>query len=165
MTTVTRSSCAKDIMSGSVVTICPDETLREAVAQLAFNQLSGLPVVDSEDRCVGVISASDILTFEDDYAFGTDGRNRVVGSYFDPDTHQWETIRMMGDVEVLGDVRVSEEMSRDLVSVRPDDALSTVAGLLLEKGVHRVLVLDEQQKLHGVISASDFVQVFLDRDD
>ena len=162
MTTVTDSKCAEDIMCRSVVTIRSTETLREAVAQLSFNQVSGLPVVDQEDRCIGVISASDILAFEDDYALGVDGRNNVVGSYFDPDTHQWETVRMMGDVEVLDDVRVSEEMSRDLVSVRPADSLSTVAGRLLKKGVHRVLVLDEQQKLHGVISASDFVHLFVE---
>ena len=163
MTTVTHSSRAKDIMCRDVVTIRSTETLREAVAQLAFNQVSGLPVVDDEDRCIGVISASDILTFEDDYVLGIGGQNQVVGSYFDPDTHQWETVRMLGDVEVLSDVPVSEEMSRELVSVRPDDSLTTVAERILAKEVHRVLVLDDQQKLHGVISASDFVRLFVEQ--
>jgi CBS domain-containing protein len=152
---------AEDIMCRNVVTISPNATLREAVAELSFNRVSGLPVLDDENRCLGIISASDILSFEDDYALGIDGRNQVVGSYFDHDTHQWETVRMACDVEVLSEIAVSEEMSRDLVSVLPTEPIPMVARRMLAQNVHRVLVIDEFQKLRGMISTTDFVKFCL----
>ena len=153
---------AGDVMSRDVVTITPGESLRDVVASLTFNQVSGLPVVEADGRCVGVISASDVLHFEDDFALGIDGRNQIVGSYFDPVSMTWDMVRMLGESEAQEAVTVREEMSSDIVSVTPQTPLTTVAELMLASGVHRVLVLDEEGHLHGVVSATQFVEVFAD---
>lgn len=161
--TKTASYTAADIMQRNVVTISPRETLRDAVSSLTFHQVSGLPVIDDDSKCVGVISAADILTFEDEFALGIDGRNQIVGSYFDPITLQWDMVRMMGESEALEGVTVREEMSPDLVSVLPEANLLEVAELMLSRKVHRVLVINDKRELQGVVSATDFLQMFVNQ--
>jgi CBS domain-containing protein len=51
----------RDLMQRHLVTVANDATLDEAVTELLQTHLSGLPVLDSFGRAVGVISARDIL--------------------------------------------------------------------------------------------------------
>ena len=51
----------KEIMTHRVVTVGPNEPIREAVRLLLDHGVSGLPVVDAEQRLLGVISEIDII--------------------------------------------------------------------------------------------------------
>jgi CBS domain-containing protein len=62
-------------------------------------------------------------------------------------------------LEELGDVGVSEVMSSDLIWVDRDTPLTEVARRMLDERVHRVLVMDSNSRLYGIISAYDFVRV------
>ena len=53
----------RDIMTTDVVTVSPDTTLRDAAELLATRHVGGAPVRDG-DKVVGVVSMSDILSFE-----------------------------------------------------------------------------------------------------
>jgi CBS domain-containing protein len=100
---------ASDIMQRDVVTVGPNDTLREAMTLLIENQVSGLPVLDQKDRCVGVISATDILSLEHDQAERADDEfEERVGSYFDPDAQRWENVRMVGGVDQLPHLAVAK---------------------------------------------------------
>ena len=50
-----------EIMTRSVMTAHPEQSVLEVVAILAKNRITGLPVVDSENRLIGVVSESDII--------------------------------------------------------------------------------------------------------
>ena len=50
-------------------------------------------------------------------------------------------------------------MSRDLVFVRPDTPVANVARKMLDQGVHRLLVLDEEKYLLGLVTATDFLRL------
>jgi len=52
----------RDIMTRQVMTLAPQMTLREAMESLAARNVSGAPVVSGQ-KVVGVISASDLLSF------------------------------------------------------------------------------------------------------
>ncbi len=52
---------ARDIMTDSLATIRPTATIREAVELLIAEQISGLPVVDDNDRLVGIITEFALL--------------------------------------------------------------------------------------------------------
>ncbi|MGW0002803.1 CBS domain-containing protein [Nocardia grenadensis] len=55
---------ARDILSRPVVTVHPDTPLPEAVALLTGHGFAALPVVDEEDRVVGILSESDAMSAE-----------------------------------------------------------------------------------------------------
>ncbi|MGD9139709.1 MAG: CBS domain-containing protein, partial [Desulfobacterales bacterium] len=48
----------KDIMTSDVITVPPDFTVEETAQVLQKNRISGMPVVDAEERLVGVITQS-----------------------------------------------------------------------------------------------------------
>jgi CBS domain-containing protein len=52
---------ADDLMTREVVRLSEDQSLREAVRLLLRHQVGGAPVVDAQGRCVGVLSATDVL--------------------------------------------------------------------------------------------------------
>ena len=54
---------AADIMTRDVVTIGEERPLREALAKLIENKISGLPVVNKENEMVGIITEKDMLNF------------------------------------------------------------------------------------------------------
>ena len=163
-TSAKESLCAADVMCREVITIPCRASLRDAVTTMTQNRVSGLPVVNDDNRAIGVITATDILSFDDEFSLGLEGRNRIVGSYFDPVSLEWDMVRMLGDSPAFDAVTVREEMSDKLVSVSPETDLRTVAELMLSTEVHRVLVLDEYQFVRGVISAMDFLGVFATRE-
>ncbi len=54
-------SQAKEIMTSPVVTVRPDTTVEDALELMLHRHVSGLPVVDDENRVVGIISQLDLF--------------------------------------------------------------------------------------------------------
>jgi len=54
---------ASDVMNKDVITIGPEKSLLEAMKLLVCRQISGLPVVDSEGKVIGIVTEKDILNF------------------------------------------------------------------------------------------------------
>lgn len=151
---------ASEVMKTDVVTAAPDDSLQEAMALMIENHVTGLPILDNKSRCVGIISATDILRFEQDHSEETTTANANLARHFDPETSRWEDVRVTSfALEEFADIPVSELMTRDIISVRPRATIKTVAQKIVDEEVHRVLVLDSKQYLLGVISAVDFVQL------
>ncbi len=55
----------------------------------------------------------------------------------------------------LGNRPVADFMSKDVVSVAPDASLEEVGALFGQHGVHRLLVVDADGQLRGIIAWSD----------
>jgi CBS domain-containing protein len=117
----------KDLMSKPVAT-CRRESSLGAAVEILWNQNCGfLPVVDAEDKLVGVITDRDICI-----ALGT--RNHLPGEVF------------------VGDVT-----SGNAITCRTDDEIHYILPLMAEARVRRLPVLNSHGKLAGVISMDDIV--------
>jgi CBS domain-containing protein len=150
---------AADIMSTHLVVVESRDSLRDVVTLLVENHVSGAPVVDDSDRCVGVISATDILSYEQEHGEEIDARNADVAQVFDAESQRWESVRLSAfALERIADVRVADLMSRQPVTVRPTTGLPRVARIMTDQRVHRVVVTDNNKKVVGLISAFDFVR-------
>lgn len=169
-----------DIMSVDLITLAPEATLREAAELLSEEHVSGLPVV-AGDRVVGVVSASDILEFlsvasgvpaapgERAATGAWPGAEREEGEGEPPAAYyaHWEDagvglLQRLEEAEgpdwdVLEEHTVGEVMSRALLALGPDAAAREGARLMLEAGVHRILVM-EDDRLVGVVSTTDIVK-------
>jgi CBS domain-containing protein len=55
-------------------------------------------------------------------------------------------------------MRVKHAMVDNVIAVAPDEPIRSVARQMLDRGIHRVLVLSEG-KLIGVITSSDIVRL------
>jgi CBS domain-containing protein len=148
---------AAECMQRDVVTIGPADTLCDALNLMTENHVTGLPVMDCEGHCIGLVSATDILNYEQEHSDGIG--DATMGQHFNPDTQQWETVSLTAfGLEDFGDVRVRDVMARNLISVGCDASLQQVAIIMLDAKVHRVLVLDDERRLFGIVSSLDFVR-------
>jgi CBS domain-containing protein len=158
MTTISQRVTAADLMQRDIVAISPDDTLRDALALMTENHVTGLPVMDGKSRCVGLITASDILNYEEEHA--NNSAENGEAQFFDPETQQWESVPFSAfGLEEFGDVRVQDVMTRDLIWVSRETPLKDVARRMIDERVHRVLVMDKKCCLYGILSAYDFVRV------
>jgi len=158
MGSVTQRLEATDFMQRDLVTVAPTDTLRDALSLMTENHVTGLPVMDGMSRCIGLITSSDILNYEQEHA--DDSAQSGTAQFFNPETQQWESVSLSAfGLEEFGEVRVSEVMTRDLIWVGRKTSLKDVARRMIDGRVHRVLVMDEDFRLYGIISAYDVVRV------
>ncbi|MEX2471218.1 MAG: CBS domain-containing protein [Gemmatimonadota bacterium] len=174
-----------DIMTPDPITVEPGMSLREAAEILRGAGVSGAPVVRG-GRLVGVVSTTDILEFEatspgmpprraeraewserdreipeeesgEEFPsaffidFWADSRGDVSNRL--SETEEWDR---------LEEHTVEEVMSRDLVTVTADASVSEAARRMLDRRVHRVIVVEEDDPI-GLLSAFDLVRIVADR--
>ncbi len=145
---------AKDVMSRDVVAVSPDDSLHEALELMVENRVAALPVVNGRDRCVGILSSSDLIDvmreLDDD-----------LTSLETPDSasHQWLLDRLRRGI---GDDKVCEHMTDRVASVGADSPLADAVREMLRNRVHRLPVTDSHDRLMGIISTMDILEVFAD---
>lgn len=156
---------ARDVMTKSVAFLRPTDPLSDAVSLLLRDQISGAPVVDDDGVCVGVLSATDILNFEErrsDLPVTAGMTRHRCFDTWDPGSEWW---REFGGVRTELQPRLDENvagfMTRDLVSVTEDTPMGVVIRQMVDAHVHRVLVLDSGRKLKGIISTMDVLSGLL----
>ncbi len=117
--------CVKDLMQTSLVTLNPDMDIFQAISILLRHRISGAPVVDEGMKLVGMLSEKDCLRIFVSGAF-----NQLPGAH------------------------VHDYMTKDPVTLSPDDDLFNVVSVFLSKPFRRLPVL-EDGKLVGQVSRRD----------
>ena len=110
-----------------VYSIPAEMTVHDAARYLRDRQVRAVGVVDPPGRLVGVVSQSDIS-------------DKVAAENKCP---AW--------------MRVSEIMSRGLVTVTPDRSLHDCLRLLEQNGIYHLLVVDATGAYRGMVSVTDMV--------
>lgn len=136
-----------DVMTKKVVTIRRGADLQEAAALLSENRISGMPVVDDNNRVIGVVSEADILILagmKREHTFKDLLRN-ILG---EPVT-----------ARATPGNKVEYVMSFPPVTCKADDTIADVAKILDERRIKRLPVVDNDGKLLGIISRADIVRM------
>ncbi len=145
---------AREIMQDSIVLVAPEDPLIGVQQLFADEMIHGAPVVDEQNRVLGVISTSDLLRAaadDRDATFPTPG-------YFEDGVASFVGFADEDFREALGGRRVAGVMTMDIVSVSPRATISEVARTLRHNRVHRVLVI-EDDVLVGIITAFDLIEL------
>jgi len=151
---------AADIMTTSVVSVKPDQTLKEAVQLLAENKISGLPVVDSGNKVIGVISENDIV----DYSSNLHVVSLISSSsWISPHTDVSQMTSVKKGFEKLSETRVETVMSKKVVCVKKSTTGEEIARLMKKSKVNRLPVEDENGKLVGIITRGNLVNYLADK--
>ncbi|MFF4161245.1 CBS domain-containing protein [Streptomyces sp. NPDC001678] len=139
-----------ELMTRTVIKVRPDTPFKEIVRELAENDVTAVPVVDGDGRVIGVVSEADLMRKSADQP---DPFGRVPV----PNLEEWERAKAEG-------ARAEELMSAPAVCARPEWNVVETARLMTVQGVKRLPVVDETDKLLGIVSRADVLRVFL-RDD
>jgi len=144
---------AREIMSRDVITAKEDTDIHEAGRLLIKHKISGMPVIDNENHIVGMITEADLLTIAGiprGHVF-----NDVVMKYvLNKPTPQHRAGKKVKDI-----------MSSPVITVSPDTTVKKIAMILDEKRIKRVPVVDEANKLIGIVSRGDIIRVVCEKSD
>lgn len=143
----------KDAMNRDVVTVHVQDTVQDALNLMLENKVSGLPVLDHQGKCVGMLSSRDFMDMTHELDLDFDEDLSVSGVW-------WNSF-MRGLSENIGAKSVMDLMSEDVVSVRADDLLVDAARIMLREKIHRLPVLGAHKRLIGIISTTDMLRALV----
>lgn len=137
---------ARDIMTTRVETLRERDTVHYALLMMAENDISAVPVLSADGRCIGMIAQRDIIAEAREKDIEDGERTEYAAPYF-------------GSVALdeLTNERVEDMMSEKLVTVSPKDSVTDVADRMLDNSVHHIPVVDQDNRLVGIISTMDIL--------
>jgi CBS domain-containing protein len=142
----------KELMTTDVLTVRPNTQLKDAAQLLAEHRISGLPVVDEDSRVLGVLSEGDILYKE-------------AGALDKPGFFE----RLLAGAPAAFELKlaartVGEAMSAPAVTIGPTRPVTVAANTMIDEGVNRLPVVDDQNRLVGIVTRADLVRAFVRSD-
>ena len=143
---------ACDVMQRDVVTVRVSDSIAEVERVLTDARISGLPVIDENDRVVGVLSTKDVVRRRAEGLSVPEGAGYGVADDLLDDSQPMSFDQPDGQLPCAGDL-----MTTEVCSVGPEAPLVEVAGKMVENQVHRLLVVDGA-KLLGLISTMDVLR-------
>jgi CBS domain-containing protein len=166
----------RDIMTRDVLTLRPDSSLREAIELLSGHHITGAPVVEN-GVLVGVVSGIDVMdaVAAEQRVQADSGESWANGdddtSDAEAETASWfttweEPAAALGLYEaaserqdgILEELTVADAMTRNLAELPPETEVHEAAAYMLDRGIHRVLVVDDG-RLEGLVSTTDFLRL------
>jgi CBS domain-containing protein len=142
-----------DIMQREVVTIAPDATVHELVLLLREKDLGGVPVVDRDNRLVGIVTEADLVIEDADvrlpHYFELFGNLVYLGSQ---KKFEERLKKMVGNA-------VAEVMTTDVFTVGPDDPVGRAANIMVDEKVNRVPVVGRDGRLVGIVARHDIISM------
>jgi CBS domain-containing protein len=140
-----------DLMTRSCISVLPSTTLADAARIMLANHVTGLPVLDTDGKLVGIVSEGDLLRRAE---LGTDGQPvNWLKTFLMPSS-------VAADYVVTHARHVSGVMTHNPVSVTPATELNEAAELMLRKHIKRLPVLADGE-LVGVISRTDLLRALV----
>ena len=130
----------REVMTTDPVTVALTADAKSALALMADNAVTMLPVVDSRGMLRGVVSEPDLL------------RDRI-----EPDQRLHE--RPLPDTPPSDTVHVVDVMTTGVHSVTPDTDVADAVQVFVSTGVKSMPVVTRHGVLEGVLSRSDVVRV------
>jgi len=142
----------EELMVRDVRTVRCDADVHELEKLLLREKIHGVPVTDSDDRLVGVVSQTDLLAWH--FTAAVDGAT----FYQAPAQRPPQGLRLT-DIKTAN---VEEVMSPVVHCICPDQPVALAAARMIDRGVHRLVVVDGEARVVGLISAVDVLRAVPD---
>lgn len=139
------NATVKDVMSTHVIAVRGNATYKEMAARLHEMHVSAFPVLDEENRVIGIVSESDLMT-------------KAALREMMPDVFGG-MMRAREQAKAAG-VTAEELMTAPPVTVAPDDTVTQAARLMYGRRVKRLPVVDQDRRLVGIVSRADVLSVY-----
>jgi CBS domain-containing protein len=124
---------ASEIMHEGIVEVSPELGLREFEELLTVEDISGVPVTGPDGKLIGIASKTDIVRILSEQA----SENEEL---FDPA------------------LTVEDIMTREVVTVSPDEDVKSIARHMIDGQLHRVLVMRDSEVV-GIVTAFDLLKL------
>ena len=130
---------AKEIMTKDVFTVMEDDSLLVLQEVMKWRAIRHVPVVDQQERIIGLLSHRDLLKL-------------TVSALAEIDLKEEEAL--------LKRIPIAEVMGRKVWVVGPEIPIKYIAQEMVRQKIGCLPVVDEDQKILGIITEADFVKLF-----
>ncbi len=139
----------REIMTPDIITVAPDTSLSDAARILVEKRISGLPVTADDGKLVGVVTEADFLC--------------AMGIPCHHPTHSvWQTLEnMFRHPPRTTDMpsKVGDIMIEQVVSINQNKTLQDIIEQMKKHHIKRIIVTDDQDRVSGIVTRSNLVQV------
>jgi len=149
---------AADIMNSETPSVGPDDDARKAIDLLSKSELGAVPVVDDDNKVVGIVSESDLVLSDEE-----------------SDLHLPHYLNIMGGIVFVGSMKgfekrldkafatkVSELMTADPIVAHDYEAANRVAKKIADKHHNHLPVVDADGRLAGMVTRADALAALVD---
>ena len=143
---VARAMHVKDVMTKDVITVRQGTALPAAAELMVAKKVSGVPVIDAEDRLVGILTEADFLS-----AMNLD--SGIVANALETIVRKRRARKGMGTI-------VDDIMTRSPITIGAVDTLEAAIRRMDKNKVKRLVVTDDEHHVRGVVSRADVVKLF-----
>lgn len=138
---------AKDVMTHCLVSIAPDAPIEDAIARMISHQVSGMPVIDTEGKLVGMVTEGDFLRRAEMHTEAP--RRRWLELMLGPGSEAAEYVHSHGHT-------VRDVMAPNVVTVGTEAPLKEVVDLMEQHAIKRIPVLADGRVV-GIVSRADLM--------
>jgi CBS domain-containing protein len=142
----------RDIMITDVATATPDMSIRELAELLANRKISGVPVIDGDRHVLGMVSEADVILQDAELHFP-----KAIPFLLDSVIYVESFHKFRERYRKAFALKVSEIMTKRVVSISPTASVHEAATLMADKKVNRLPVV-EAEKLVGILTRGDIVR-------
>ncbi|MHB8994793.1 MAG: CBS domain-containing protein [Armatimonadota bacterium] len=140
---------ASDIMTKEVVACVRDARVEEVVRTLAERGISGMPVIDVDEKVVGIISESDLLLADEGKPPLM--KTALFGLYILSQSVMEKAAQARGTL-------ARDIMTRPVITLPPDATVSQVAHTMHDKHISRVPIVNADGQLVGIVTRGDIIK-------
>jgi len=147
-----RHRTVSDVMTTHVHVASPLTPFKLLVRLIEENRVGAIPIVNQQGIPIGIVSESDLLIKQ------IRPSRESLRELLHVDKRR--TAKAKADGTVASDI-----MTSPVITVESDTGLGDAARLMQEKNLRRLVVVDEGDRIAGIVSRSDVLKVFLRTDD
>lgn len=144
---LTQTVTARDIMTRAVIYVEKDNPLEDVADKLSLSLVSGVPVVDSSKKVVGIISEKDFLA-----GMGGQREGTFMGVIA-------QCLKNKGCIAVpMRTQKAADIMTSPAITVHENTSVFEIAKIFTEKKINRIPVVGANDRLTGIVTRSDIVR-------
>jgi CBS domain-containing protein len=141
-------------MKPDPITVTPDTDITQATKLLLENRVNGLPVLDAENKLVGILCQSDLIAQQ---------KKIPLPSFFtflDGFIPLTSVKQIEKELRKVAAITVEEAMTPNPVFVSPDTEVRSIAQLMVDRNYHTLPVL-ENGRLVGIVGKEDVLRTLV----
>jgi CBS domain-containing protein len=144
-----------DAMSEIQVTVAPTQKLEEVANLFQLHRFHSVPVVDSADKCIGIITSHDLVRYQSELS-GVDSKlHHGMTFEMEQNTEDGESKLVSHPFD-----EVQRHMTSEIQTVKTSLPLVEAAKIMCHQKIHHLIVLDESQCPVGMLSSLDILARF-----
>jgi CBS domain-containing protein len=141
-------------MNTDVISVYPETDIETLLKLMREHELPGVPVIDHSNKVIGIVTEADLVIRDQDADLHLPHHIDLWGGviYLESTKHFEERLRRAFAATV------ADMMTRDPLTVRPDDSVRQAAKLIAEHKHNRLPVVDPEGELVGMVTRVDVLE-------